>query len=217
MKKLHLICEISICRTSRSLACLGLRRYHLGDHRSTSTLKNGNGPILVLRAGPKPLPLLPRRRVADNRQIPLRYDDRCSMLILANWIYPQPLFKRAFVASHGLSYPLTFLLEKPPLCNQYYLFECKRGNKCPYGHGYILTEAQLEELRMNAKKSPCSDINRGISLPELFTFLLTRSQEHFAYGVIVVYLVSLFSKSSTLEMTGPMKVITAHVAQSVFS
>lgn len=49
---------------------------------------------------------------------------------------------------------------KPPPCNHFYLQECRK-NKCPYGHGYILTEAQVEELRINSKKSPCPEINRG--------------------------------------------------------
>ncbi|GAA5862354.1 hypothetical protein JCM3774_002489 [Rhodotorula dairenensis] len=42
----------------------------------------------------------------------------------------------------------------PPVCNQHYLNPPCHDN-CRYGHHYALTPAQLVELKVNAKKSPC--------------------------------------------------------------
>jgi hypothetical protein len=55
------------------------------------------------------------------------------------------------------------ILETPPPCTFYYLAVCKQGIKCTYGHDYILTPTNYTELRENAKKSPCSLVNRSTS------------------------------------------------------
>ncbi|EKM61021.1 uncharacterized protein PHACADRAFT_168384 [Phanerochaete carnosa HHB-10118-sp] len=49
---------------------------------------------------------------------------------------------------------------RPPPCNFFYLMHCKHGNKCRYAHDYILDEKHVMELRENAKKWPCPDLNR---------------------------------------------------------
>ncbi|THH15979.1 hypothetical protein EW146_g4587 [Bondarzewia mesenterica] len=50
---------------------------------------------------------------------------------------------------------------KPPPCNFFYLSNCRQGTKCHYGHDYSLTPENLSELRVNAKKSPCYNINKN--------------------------------------------------------
>ncbi|TFK57272.1 hypothetical protein OE88DRAFT_1690849 [Heliocybe sulcata] len=56
--------------------------------------------------------------------------------------------------------------QKPPPCNFYYLAECKSGDRCRYGHDYILTKQQLDEIRYNSKKSPCPMINKDHVCPK---------------------------------------------------
>jgi len=56
--------------------------------------------------------------------------------------------------------------QKPPPCNFYYLAECKSGDRCRYGHDYILTHEHLDEIRINSKKSPCPMINRNQICPK---------------------------------------------------
>ncbi|OBZ80082.1 hypothetical protein A0H81_01170 [Grifola frondosa] len=51
--------------------------------------------------------------------------------------------------------------QKPPPCNFYYLATCKQGQNCRYAHDYVLTNEQLNELRVNAKKWPCPSVNQG--------------------------------------------------------
>ncbi|KAJ7230449.1 hypothetical protein GGX14DRAFT_410840 [Mycena pura] len=52
--------------------------------------------------------------------------------------------------------------EQPAPCTLFYLKNsCKLGASCPYAHDYILTTAQLEELRVGAKRAPCFDANKG--------------------------------------------------------
>ncbi|EPQ60792.1 hypothetical protein GLOTRDRAFT_124541 [Gloeophyllum trabeum ATCC 11539] len=62
-----------------------------------------------------------------------------------------------------LRYPdpsLSINKQKPPPCNFYYLAECKSGDRCRYGHDYILTHDHLNEIRTNSKRSPCPAIKR---------------------------------------------------------
>ena len=55
------------------------------------------------------------------------------------------------------------LTEDPPPCNLFYLTDyCKHGDQCVFAHDYLLKPENLEEMRENAKKSPCAAINRGM-------------------------------------------------------
>lgn len=44
----------------------------------------------------------------------------------------------------------------PRPCTLHYLSRCRSGSKCTHGHDYALSPSQLQELRDNAKKSPCN-------------------------------------------------------------
>jgi len=58
-----------------------------------------------------------------------------------------------------------FLLsDKPPPCTLFYLSNCKHGADCKYGHDYLLNEDHIEEIKQNAKKSPCPAINKGAAM-----------------------------------------------------
>lgn len=48
---------------------------------------------------------------------------------------------------------------RPPPCNFFYLAHCRHGDKCRYAHDYILSPEHLDELRKNAKKWPCPELN----------------------------------------------------------
>ncbi|KAF9008910.1 hypothetical protein BDQ17DRAFT_85906 [Cyathus striatus] len=50
---------------------------------------------------------------------------------------------------------------KPPPCTLYYLASCKHGATCKYGHDYILKPEHCEQIRKNAKRSPCPAANKG--------------------------------------------------------
>ncbi|KAF9057720.1 hypothetical protein BJ165DRAFT_69378 [Panaeolus papilionaceus] len=50
---------------------------------------------------------------------------------------------------------------KPPPCTLYYLSTCKHGDECKYAHDYDLRAEHYEEIRVNAKKSPCPAKNKG--------------------------------------------------------
>ncbi|KXN86378.1 hypothetical protein AN958_10240 [Leucoagaricus sp. SymC.cos] len=51
--------------------------------------------------------------------------------------------------------------QKPPPCTLFYLADnCKHGGDCRYAHDYILDASHYEEMRKNAKKSPCPATNR---------------------------------------------------------
>jgi hypothetical protein len=54
-----------------------------------------------------------------------------------------------------------FLLVNPRPCTLHYLGQCRDAAKCTHGHDYLLSTEHLEELRINAKKSPCSLLNKG--------------------------------------------------------
>ncbi|KAJ7038164.1 hypothetical protein C8F04DRAFT_370482 [Mycena alexandri] len=55
--------------------------------------------------------------------------------------------------------------QTPPPCTFFYLSACKQGIKCTYGHDYILTPTNYNELRENGKKAPCPMINRNKVCP----------------------------------------------------
>ncbi|KAI0801289.1 hypothetical protein C8Q74DRAFT_1454658 [Fomes fomentarius] len=55
--------------------------------------------------------------------------------------------------------------QKPPPCNFFYLARCNNGDHCKYEHNYPLTQDQVAELRVNAKKWPCPAINNGNKCP----------------------------------------------------
>jgi len=58
-----------------------------------------------------------------------------------------------------LWYPI---LEKPPPCTLFYLADnCKHGPECRYAHDYMLDAEHYEEMKINAKKSPCPSTNRS--------------------------------------------------------
>ncbi|KAJ3550976.1 hypothetical protein NM688_g4956 [Phlebia brevispora] len=51
--------------------------------------------------------------------------------------------------------------QNPPPCNLFYLTtNCRAGANCVFAHDYILTAENYEEMRQNAKKSPCAAANR---------------------------------------------------------
>ncbi|KAF8914072.1 hypothetical protein CPB84DRAFT_54396 [Gymnopilus junonius] len=50
---------------------------------------------------------------------------------------------------------------KPPPCTLFYLSSCKHGADCKYGHDYLLQPEHYNEIRVNAKKSPCPSRNKG--------------------------------------------------------
>lgn len=52
-------------------------------------------------------------------------------------------------------------LENPPPCTLFYLSNCKHGAECKYAHDYILEPEHFQEIRSNAKKSPCPARNKG--------------------------------------------------------
>jgi len=67
------------------------------------------------------------------------------------------------------------LLEKPPPCTLFYLADnCKHGPECRYAHDYILDAGHYEEMKNNAKKSPCPNANRSTYL---WIFLKEKSQD----------------------------------------
>lgn len=52
--------------------------------------------------------------------------------------------------------------QKPPPCTLFYLADnCKHGPECRYAHDYILDAGHYEEMKNNAKKSPCPNANRN--------------------------------------------------------
>jgi len=52
--------------------------------------------------------------------------------------------------------------QSEPLCNAYYLSPpCTSGDQCKYSHNYLLTPAQLVQLRSDARKSPCMYALKG--------------------------------------------------------
>ncbi|KAF9247164.1 hypothetical protein BU15DRAFT_58049 [Melanogaster broomeanus] len=53
------------------------------------------------------------------------------------------------VNAHGIA------AENPAPCTLFYLAECRHGSECKYGHDFILEAEHYEELRENAKKTPC--------------------------------------------------------------
>jgi len=78
--------------------------------------------------------------------------------------------------------------EKPPPCTLFYLSNCKHGADCKYGHDYELTNEHYDEIRVNAKKSPCPSKNKG-NVDELRMILGGRSstiQERCASGARIV-------------------------------
>ncbi|KAF8165184.1 hypothetical protein B0H34DRAFT_227411 [Crassisporium funariophilum] len=56
---------------------------------------------------------------------------------------------------------LPLLKHKPPPCTLFYLSNCKHGSECKYAHDYLLQAEQFDEIRVNAKKSPCPSRNKG--------------------------------------------------------
>jgi len=48
-----------------------------------------------------------------------------------------------------------------PPCTLFYLAQCRHGSTCKYSHDYILEEEHYEELKENAKKTPCKVSNEG--------------------------------------------------------
>lgn len=54
------------------------------------------------------------------------------------------------------------MIVNPKPCTLHYITQtCKFGSDCPYGHDYDLGLDQIEEIRGNAKRSPCVSVNRG--------------------------------------------------------
>ncbi|KAH6913435.1 hypothetical protein BKA70DRAFT_721530 [Coprinopsis sp. MPI-PUGE-AT-0042] len=53
--------------------------------------------------------------------------------------------------------------QKPPPCTLFYLADaCKHESTCKYGHNYILNDENYEEMRLNARKTPCQATNAGM-------------------------------------------------------
>ncbi|KAF8843945.1 hypothetical protein BDN67DRAFT_944155 [Paxillus ammoniavirescens] len=81
---------------------------------------------------------------------------------LSQEFYPAtPGKNRPFLRYLDPSLVRTFHTNNPRPCTFFYLSKCKQGDKCTYGHNYYLTPENLAELRANAKKSPCSMVNRS--------------------------------------------------------
>lgn len=56
--------------------------------------------------------------------------------------------------------------QNPPPCNEHYLMTCSKGaGICKYSHDYILTQEQLAQLAINAKKAPCNWLKNGVPCP----------------------------------------------------
>ncbi|KAI0080636.1 hypothetical protein K474DRAFT_149240 [Panus rudis PR-1116 ss-1] len=56
--------------------------------------------------------------------------------------------------------------QDPPPCNVFYLTQgCKHGSTCVFAHNYLMKPEYMEEMRENAKKSPCASLNRGETCP----------------------------------------------------
>lgn len=53
--------------------------------------------------------------------------------------------------------------DTPPPCTLFYLANCKFGSECQYGHDYLLSEDDYENIRVNAKSNPCTAILKGKS------------------------------------------------------
>lgn len=53
--------------------------------------------------------------------------------------------------------------DTPPPCTLFYLANCKFGSECQYGHDYVLSEDDYENIRTNAKNNPCTAILKGKS------------------------------------------------------
>lgn len=53
----------------------------------------------------------------------------------------------------------------PPPCTLFYLANCKFGSECQYGHDYVLSEDDYENIRTNAKNNPCTAILKGEECP----------------------------------------------------
>ncbi|KAF9451614.1 hypothetical protein P691DRAFT_662752, partial [Macrolepiota fuliginosa MF-IS2] len=52
--------------------------------------------------------------------------------------------------------------EKPPPCTLFYLADnCKHGSDCRYAHNYILEAEHYDEMKLNARKSPCPAANKN--------------------------------------------------------
>jgi len=52
--------------------------------------------------------------------------------------------------------------QKPPPCTLFYLADnCKHGSDCRYAHNYILEAEHYDEMKLNARKSPCPAVNKN--------------------------------------------------------
>ncbi|KIK96949.1 hypothetical protein PAXRUDRAFT_137313 [Paxillus rubicundulus Ve08.2h10] len=51
--------------------------------------------------------------------------------------------------------------QNPAPCTLFYLAECWHRSECRYGHDYILDADHYQELRDNARKTPCKVTNEG--------------------------------------------------------
>lgn len=60
------------------------------------------------------------------------------------------------------SHMLSGSTDRPPPCNFFYLAHCKHGDKCKYAHDFIFGPEHMAELRKNAKKWPCPELNRSM-------------------------------------------------------
>ncbi|KAF9534146.1 hypothetical protein CPB83DRAFT_803828 [Crepidotus variabilis] len=67
----------------------------------------------------------------------------------------------AGVRSRRLTPNLPLSKHNPPPCTLFYLSNCKHGSECKYAHDYILQPEHFQEIRVNAKKSPCPSRNKG--------------------------------------------------------
>jgi len=102
--------------------------------------------------------------------------DRFTLTRKPDGPFLAPVEAYATFLSVGSGVFMFLLADKPPPCTLFYLSICKFGAECQYGHDYLLNEDSLEEIKQNAKKSPCPAINRGIVMFSLGLLLLMRDR-----------------------------------------
>lgn len=74
----------------------------------------------------------------------------------------QLLSKRSFIHNQSFIVNSDVRLDNPAPCTLFYLAQCRHESDCKYAHDYILEEEDYQELKENARKTPCRVTNEGL-------------------------------------------------------
>ena len=137
----------------------------------SSTLRSGSVPVdnpeldssnndVPLITNSRPPSLVPEQKRLD----PSIVESKSILFLLTADILPRSrsgsVRSTCFEIKSYSSMPYT---DKPRPCSLFYLAKsgCRRGENCRHAHDYFLDANNFDEMRSNARNTPCPAINKG--------------------------------------------------------